>query len=169
MSFRNSRLLLSKLFAVYWPLLLVSFVWWPIVANLNLNLYCNHTYTTTFHWVIKSIFNIKSTTRILLIWFWIVLWIELVIRLMIYNKQIKNGNIKLCGSNRPSWPVTAIVFCRTRIRLRNLSIVFLSIMRLFLSISMRCSLIKIQDTKFKWRVLRNLPINGNFEHFKNVF
>ena len=40
--------------------------------------------------------------------------IELVIRLMIFNKQIKNGDIKLCGSNGPSWSITAIVFCRTR-------------------------------------------------------
>ena len=46
---------------------------------------------------------------------------------MIINKQIKNGNIKLCGSNGPSWPITAIVFCRTRIRLRNPTIVFLTI------------------------------------------
>ena len=44
-----------------------------------------------------------------------------------------------------------------------LSIVFLSIY------CMPCSLIKIQDTKFKWRVWKNLLINGNFEHFKNVF
>ena len=62
---------------------------------------------------------------------------------MIFNKQIKNGNIKLGGSNGPSWPITAIVFCRTRIRLRNSSTVFLSIY------SMPCSFIKVQDTKFE--------------------
>ena len=39
--------------------------------------------------------------------------------LNILNTQIKNGNIKLCGSNGPSWPITAITFCRTTIRLRN--------------------------------------------------
>ena len=69
--------------------------------------------------------------------------IELVIRLMIFNKQIKNGDIKLRGSNGPSWSITAIVFYRKRIRFRNPSIVFLSIY------SMSCSFIKIQDTKFK--------------------
>ena len=56
-----------------------------------------------------------------------------------------------------------IVFCRTRIRLRKPSIAFLWIY------SVRCSFINIQDTKFKWCVLRNLQINGNFEHFKNVW
>ena len=30
---------------------------------------------------------------------------------MISNKQIKNGNIKLCESNGPSWPIAAIVYC----------------------------------------------------------
>ena len=38
---------------------------------------------------------------------------------MIFNKQIKNGNIKMCGSNGQSWLIAAIVFCRTRITLRN--------------------------------------------------
>ena len=62
---------------------------------------------------------------------------------MIFNEQIKNGNIKLCGSNGSSWPITAIVFCRTRIWLRDPSVAFLSIY------SMPCSFINIQDTKFK--------------------
>ena len=30
------------------------------------------------------------------------------------------------------------------------------------------SLIKIQDTKFRECVLKNLLINGNFEHFKHI-
>ena len=48
-------------------------VWWPTVANLNLSLHCNHIHTTTLHWMltlksrIKSIFNVTSTTQILLI------------------------------------------------------------------------------------------------------
>ena len=46
---------------------------------------------------------------------------------MIFNYQIKNGNLKLCGSNGPSWPIATIAFCTARIRLRNLSIIFLSI------------------------------------------
>ena len=79
---------------------------------------------------------------------------------MILNKQIKNGNTKLCGTNGPSWPFTAIVFCRTRIRLRNPSIAFLLIY------STPCSFIKVQDTKFTLCVLRDLLINRNF---KNVF
>ena len=29
---------------------------------------------------------------------------------MIFNKQIKNGNIKLRGSNGPSWPIAAMYF-----------------------------------------------------------
>ena len=80
-------------------------------------------------------------------------------KLIIFNKHIKNGNIKLCGSS----PLLAIVFCITRTRLKNSSVVFLLIY------SMPCSFIKIQDTKFEWCVLRNLLINGNFEYFKNVF
>ena len=40
-------------------------------------------------------------------------------RLMVFIKQIKNGNLKLCGSNGSSWPIAAIVICRTRIRMRN--------------------------------------------------
>ena len=38
---------------------------------------------------------------------------------MIFNKNIKKRNLKLCDNNGPSWLMTAIVFCRTRIRLRN--------------------------------------------------
>ena len=140
-------------------------VWWPFVAILNLNLHCNHIYTTILHWNFKpksrtkSIFNIISTTHILLIWIWIVLWV--VYWLTIFNNQIKNGNLKLCASNGPSWLIAAVVFCRTRIRLKNPSF---SYSYQF----MPYSLIKIQDTKIRW-VLRNLLINGNFEHFKNVF
>ena len=79
---------------------------------------------------------------------------------MIFNKQIKNGNktVKL-----PITAITAIVFSRTRIKLRNPSIVFLS----FYSVPR--SFINIQDTKFKWYLLRNLQINGHFEHFKIAF
>ena len=61
---------------------------------------------------------------------------------MIFNKQIKNGNLKLGGSNGSSWPIAAIVFCRTIIKLRNLSF---SYSYQF----MPYSLIKIQDTKFR--------------------
>ena len=35
--------------------------------------------------------------------------------------------------------------------------------------SMSCSIIKIQDTKFWWYILKNLLINGIFKHFKNAF
>ena len=44
-----------------------------------------------------------------------------------------------------------------------------SVYRILIDLQYACSFIKIQDTKFKWRVLRNLLINGNFGHFKNVF
>ena len=40
---------------------------------------------------------------------------------MIFNVEIKNGNLKLCDSNVPSWPIAAIAFYRresdSRIRL----------------------------------------------------
>ena len=82
---------------------------------------------------------------------------------MIINKQIKNGNIKLCGSNGLSWPIAAIVFCRMRIRLRNPSIIFLSIY------STLCSFIKIQDINLDDAIKEFTIINGNFEHFNNIF
>ena len=66
------------------------------------------------------------------------------------------------GHHGPSWPIAAIVFCRTIIKLKNPSF-------LYLYQFMSYSLIKIQDTKFRCCVLRNLVINGNFEHSKNVF
>ena len=66
----------------------------------------------------------------------------LVIRLMIFNKQIKNENSKLYNSNVPSWPIAAIVFSRTRIRLGDPSFLYSDQFILY-------SLIKIQDTKFR--------------------
>ena len=74
---------------------------------------------------------------------------------MIFNKQIKNGNLKLRGSNGPSWPIAAMIFCRTRIRLKNPSFSYSYQL-------MSHSLIKIQDTKFGKCILRNLLINRNF-------
>ena len=61
---------------------------------------------------------------------------------MIFNKQIKNGNIKLCGRNEPSWAIVAMVFCKTRIRLKNPSFSYSYQL-------MSHTLIKIQDTKFR--------------------
>ena len=115
-------------------------------CQFNLNLHLNR-FTLTLVWSFKlksrtkSIFNIISSTQMLLIWFSIVLWIN-YIWLMIFNNQIKNRNLKLCDSNGPSWPIGAMLFCRTRIRLKNPSFSYSYQLRPH-------SLIKIQDTKFR--------------------
>ena len=61
---------------------------------------------------------------------------------MIFNKQIKNGNLKLYGCNGPPWRITAVVFCRTIIKLKNWSFSYsYRFMPYFL--------IRVQDAKFR--------------------
>ena len=108
----------------------VTRVWWPTVANFNLNVPRNFKPHLNFNFEmkIKSKFTfqigirnqIDFTFTYILCFICCPSWLVISLIRLDFTKMLSfwNGNFKSNGSDGPSWPITAIIFCRTNINVK---------------------------------------------------